>query len=231
MSLRERAEALMIGGLVGDTSPELQRLSFMLYRLLAEGDPVDRPALAEACELTPDETEALLAEIPDSAMVWETESIVAFGGLSLRSSDHAFEIAGRRLHTWCVFDGLFLPGILGHRARITTRCPATDSAIEVEVGPAFLGTSRPANPLMSIVAPGLADCARDLRGVFCHHVRFFVSAEAFADWAGERDDIARLSLTEAFDLAGRRNAHRFAAAGDHGPQPERSAFKTKGKYP
>ena len=37
MSLRERAEALMIGGLIGDTSAEHQRLSLTLYRLLAQG--------------------------------------------------------------------------------------------------------------------------------------------------------------------------------------------------
>ena len=37
-ALKERAAALMIGGMVGDISPDLQRLSLMLYRLLAEGD-------------------------------------------------------------------------------------------------------------------------------------------------------------------------------------------------
>ncbi len=200
--LRARAEALMIGGLIGDDAPDLRRLSLKLYRLLAQGRPVSRQAIAEADEL--------IARIPPARVVWEDGHIVAFGGLSLRPSDHVLALADRHLYTWCVFDGLFLPEIIERPARIESRCPATATAIEIELLPTSLGGARPADPVMSIVAPDLAACAEDLRGVFCRHVRFFVSAAAFRDWAGDSDEITCLSLVEAYDLARQRNALRFA---------------------
>jgi hypothetical protein len=197
----------MIGGLIGDTSAEHQRLSLTLYRLLAQGAPVSRQALAEAG--APD----LLAEIPDSALAWEDGCIVAYGGLDLRPSDHVFDVAGCRFHTWCVFDGLFLPEIIARPATLSTHCPATDTAIEIEVEPGALASYRPAKPVMSIVAPEIAACARDLRGVFCRHVRFFADRDAFLGWAQRRDDVAALEIDQAYDLARRRNTRRFAAVG------------------
>jgi len=202
-ALKERAAALMIGGLVGDISPDLQRLSLMLYRLLAEGTPVSRQALAK--------TGDLIDQIPASTLVWENGSIVAYGGLSLRPSDHVFDVAGRRFYTWCVFDGLFLPEIIAQPATLTTRCPTTNAVIEVEIEPGALRSHQPAAPVMSIVAPEIAACVENLRGAFCQHVRFFVDETAFRDWARRRDGVTSIDIAEAYELARQRNAHRFAA--------------------
>ena len=44
---------------------------------------------------------------------------------------HRFEVAGRTLYTWCAWDSLFLPQILGQEAEVESTCPLTAA----EAGP------------------------------------------------------------------------------------------------
>lgn len=116
-------------------------------------------------------------------------------------------------HTWCVFDALFLPEILGKPATCVTRCPTTETEIEIALGPTYIVSSQPSEPVMSIVAPDRAACCDTLKGAFCDHVNFFVDEYAFRDWAADRSDVASVSLQDAHDLARESNQHR------HGDRP------------
>jgi hypothetical protein len=38
--------------------------------------------------------------------------VLGFAGLAATAMHHRFEVDGRALSTWCVWDSLFLPGVL-----------------------------------------------------------------------------------------------------------------------
>ncbi len=206
----EEAGRLLVDGYLPHNTPDMQRASVAIYRLLARGAPVDREALAAALDLSPAAAGALVARFPGSVRRLDRAGrLVAFIGLDLEPTDHRFEVGGRRLHVWCALDGLFLPELLGATARLITRCPATGAEIRVEIAPDGTASARPAAPAMSLVAPDGAACRRDLRGVFCRHVRLLRDAAAGAAWTAGRPDAAWVTLDAALDLARRRNAARF----------------------
>ncbi len=188
-------------------------LTLALYRRLGEGRAVRRTALAKYLSLPPARLDVSLNDISRSTIEFDaTGSITAFGGLSLTPANHRFKIGNKELHTWCVFDALFLPEILNKSATASTRCPATGKTIEIEMTPGAIVSSRPSEPVMSIIAPDSAACCNNLRGAFCNHVNLFIDDCAFRDWATDRPDVAFVSLEEAHELALQRNRYRY---GDH----------------
>ena len=188
-------------------------LALALYRLLGEGLPVHRTALAKWLSLSPVQLDSLLNDIPRSTIDFDaTGAVTAFGGLSLIPANHVFKAGNRELYTWCVFDALFLPEILGKPATVSTLCPATGETIEIEMTLRTIVSSRPSEPVMSIIAPDSAACCENLRGAFCNHVNLFIDDRAFRDWATDRLDVAFVSLEEAHELALQRNRYRY---GDH----------------
>lgn len=191
-------------------SPELVPLTLALYRRLAKGKPVERTQLADDLSLSLKQVNALLSELPASTIdADERGNIIAFGGLSLGPANHVFRIDGLELHTWCVFDALFLPQLLGKSATSITRCPTTDARIEIALNPDAVSWSKPADPVMSIVAPDKESCCENLRGAFCNHVNFFVDENAFRAWAAGRPEVGHVSLKAAHGLAQQRNLYRY----------------------
>ena len=188
-------------------------LTLSLYRLLGEGVPVYRTALAKWLGLSLAQVDSLLNEVSRSTIDFDaTGAITAFGGLSLIRANHKFKAGNKELYTWCVFDALFLPEILNKSATASTRCPATGETIEIDLTPRAIVSSRPSETVMSIIAPNSASCCENLRGSFCNHVNLFVNERAFRDWAADRSDVAHVSLEEAHELALQRNRYRY---GDH----------------
>jgi len=61
--------------------------------------------------------------------------IIAFWGLSLPDTAHTLEVNGVRLHAWCAWDTLFLPGILHASAEVRSLDPQTEEAVELIVTP------------------------------------------------------------------------------------------------
>jgi alkylmercury lyase len=132
-------------------TPELQRLSVTLYRLLARGVPLARTELALACGLLEDRLEQQFSQLlPTSLETDDRDAIVAFGGLSLRPTRHQFVSAGAKLYTWCVFDALFLPQILDNPATLVTRCPISQKQLIVELAPRKLRVAEPSGCVLPI---------------------------------------------------------------------------------
>src|SRR5437660_1154752 len=104
----------------------MQKLGVALYRRLARGSAVTREQVAAACGVSPQQVARLLDQFPPTALEFDAHgAIVAFGGLSLVPTQHRFVAAAIELHTWCVFDALFLPELLGKPATLVTHCPAS----------------------------------------------------------------------------------------------------------
>src|SRR5579863_109796 len=106
-------------------SPEEQRAAVTLYRELAKGKAVDADQLARALGVSSAESRALLERGAIKALVYPDEKgrVVGFGGLATAPMHHRIEVGGRTLWTWCAWDSLFIPDILGRSARVTSSDP------------------------------------------------------------------------------------------------------------
>lgn len=191
-------------------SPELIPLTLALYRRLAKGQPVEPTLLASDLNLPCAHVNTLLRMLPTSTIdLDERGDILAFGGLSLIPANHVFRVDGMELYTWCVFDALFLPQLLGKPASLLTRCPTTDLQIEIGLDSSSVSWSQPVNPIMSIVAPDKVSCCENLRSAFCNHVNFFIDETVCGAWIDGRQEIGHVSLEEAHGLALLRNFYRY----------------------
>ncbi len=156
----------------------------------------------------------LLSEaLPTTKVLDEQGAIVAFGGLSLVSTQHRFVTREARLFTWCVFDALFLPEILGQVATLITHCPASGAELTVELMPGGVGAGRSSDCVMSVVAPDAEACCTDLRKAFCDHVNLFRDEQAFQAWSHGRQGVECVTIQEAQYFARRRNALLYPDAG------------------
>jgi len=190
--------------------PELTPLTLAIYRQLGNGNPVTLAGLSASLALSLAEAEVLVAEIPAATIERDASgAVTAAGGLSLHPANHVFQVGDLTLHTWCVFDGLFLPQILGKSATLITRCPVTRRKIEISLTPEAVTHANPQNPVMSIVTPDKEARCANPRGVFCNHVNFFADEAAFQDWVADKPEVARVSLSDAHELALARNQFRY----------------------
>jgi alkylmercury lyase len=194
--------------------PEGQRIGLALIRTLAAGAPVSDREVAVA-------TGATEAGVRDALARWpgvfrdEDGRVVGFMGLSVGEfGEHRIEVDGRRLTAWCAWDTLFVPGLLGRPARVSSRCPVTGEAITLTVsadGPA--GVS-PAGTLLSFLAPK-RPFDPDVVRSFCHFVHFFASEQAARQWIAEHPGMFTVSVDDSFTLGQRTNAAAFGDALDN----------------
>ncbi len=142
----------------------------------------------------------------------EDGRIVGFMGLSVvEFGEHRLEVDGQRLTAWCAWDTLFLPGLLGRAARVSSRCPVTGETISLTVtsdGPSGL---HPAATVLSFLVPEQPFDADVVRS-FCHFVHFVASERATQEWIAQHPGTFSLSIDEGFELGRRTNAAIFGAA-------------------
>src|SRR6266436_4875315 len=98
--------------------PEEQRAAVALYRELAKGHPVDAAQLGRALGVSPDEGRTLMQRRSIAGFIYaDVEGrVLGFGGLAAAPMHHRFEVDGRALSTWCAWDALFVPELLGRSA-------------------------------------------------------------------------------------------------------------------
>jgi len=204
-----------------------QRVLLSLYRLVAKGSPVTLEGLGAAIGAGGaggDGVREAVAAVPPSRLQYdEAGRIIAFAGLSQVPANHRFMFAERALFTWCAFDGLFLPALLGGRARISSICPVTHGEIRVTLGRNPLEAIEPEPAVMSFVMPDQERRCTDLRGSFCNHVNFFASRRAGEVWLEHNAKAVMLSLDDAFALGRVSNQANFrhALADESIAQPSR----------
>jgi alkylmercury lyase len=191
-------------------TPELQKLSVTLHKLLGRGAPVTREQLGIRCGLPTERIDELLLEFPPTNFgLDERGQIIAFGGLSLVPTYHRFHMEDVELYTWCVFDALFLPEILGKRATLVTHCPASGTELIVELAPGEVSSASPPGCVMSIVTPDSKACCDNLRKAFCDHVNLFKDEQTFVASPRGRQGVGYVTLQEAQLFARHRNALRY----------------------
>ena len=191
--------------------------SVALYRELAKGRPVSPEQLADSLGVATGEADALLSRPPIRALTYldDDGNVLGFGGLAAAKMAHELRLDGRTLWTWCAWDSLFIPEILGEEAGVESRDPRTGATIRLTVGPDGVRAKEPEAPVVSFVAADAEQfntSAENVMGSFCHFVFFFESRASGEAWAAENEGTFILSLDEATDLAHRLNARNWGEA-------------------
>ena len=187
---------------------DAQRVSLAIYRTLARGRPVDLDALAEAPGLPPVEAICSLVEGWPAVYRDGSGAVIGYWGMALGGTGHRIEVAGVELATWCAWDTLFLPSILGTEVLVDSPCPVSGQRIRLRLSPAGIHDARPAEPVLSFLDP--SDKIGDgVISSFCHHIHFFVDRATADSWAVDRPDALILSLEQGWRLAEALNLARY----------------------
>ena len=190
-----------------------QRAAVTLYRELAKGEPVSTEAFARALGVPRAAAEEELGRDPLRAFVYADKgAIVGFGGLATVPMHHEFRVQGRRLWTWCAWDSLFIPTVLGETADVSSPDPETGEFVRLTVSPTGIDQVEPGEAVVSFLLPAADDfdqSAENVMGKFCHYVFFFASRASGERWAARHDGTFLYAPDEAFDLGGRLVAKLF----------------------
>ncbi len=199
---------------VADAFPNLstieQRIAVGLYRFLAEGEPVSPDRVAQHLDLSTN----LLREVFDSwpAVYFDDEkNVVGFWGLALQKMPHRFKVNGRQLYTWCAWDSLFIPELLGKTAEVESTCPISGDTISLTVSPKRVKNSSPDGAVISFLSP-TTSFDMNVIASFCHYILFFNSEESGNKWLANHKDTVLLTLDEAREIGRVTNEATFGAA-------------------
>jgi alkylmercury lyase len=195
-------------------SPEEQRAAVALYRELAKGKAVDADQLGRALGVSSAESRALLDRDSIKCFVYPDDQgrVLGFGGLAAAPMHHRFEVEGRALSTWCAWDSLFIPEILGRSAHVTSVDPENGETVRLIVTPERVEAVEPSATVVSFVQPEaevFRSSASNIMAKFCHFVFFFASRQSGERWIAKHPDTFLYSLDDAFSLAKRLNARNF----------------------
>ncbi len=194
-----------------------QRVALVLYRELAKGAPVSVEKLADAVEVSTDGAKEILNADPFKSLVYLDEQgrVSGFGGLAAAPMHHKLEVDGRELWTWCAWDSLFIPELLGKTALVESQDPANGEIVRLTVSERGVESVEPEGTVVSFLLPDANDfkeSASKVMANFCHFVFFFASRKSGEAWAADHEGTFLYSLKEASELARRLNAKLFGHA-------------------
>lgn len=203
-----------IAAAVGEFTPEEQRVAVTLYKELAKGMPVNAEQLARALGVATAQARELLGRRSIKAMTYPDEQgrVVGFGGLAVAPMHHKFRVNGRTLWTWCAWDSLFIPEVLGATAYVESPDPETGEMVRLVVGPKDVTGVDPDTAVVSFLmadATAFDESAANVMATFCHFVFFFASRESGERWTAKHPGTFLYSLDDAVELARRLNAKMF----------------------
>src|SRR6266581_1325382 len=188
-----------------------QRLSLDLYRLLAEGQPVPRTALAERLETSLEAVSRVLDSWPGVFSDAE-QRIVGYWGLSIPgaySSPHTLRMNGRTLSAWCAWDTLFLPQLVDQTAEIESASPSQTGIVRLTITPQQVERVEPVGAQMSVLVPDTQEVQKNVVTSFCHFVHFFPSRQVAERWTAQHSGTFLLSIHEAHVLARLKNEAQY----------------------
>jgi alkylmercury lyase len=200
---------------LAEALPCTDRVSIAVLGLLATGRPVGRRDIAAALSGAASGVALAEAEAVVSAAVrrmphleLDADGRIVGCGLTLVPTDHRIVFTGPPLYTWCAFDAVLFPVMLGRRAEIRSLCHATGVPVRCSIGPDGAENVAPAAAAISLVVPEPAAACCDVRGSFCDHVHFFASPAVASTWRAAHANGQVVSVSEAHTIAGRIRALR-----------------------
>jgi alkylmercury lyase len=189
-------------------SPAEQRISLTIYRCLAQGRPASIADIASGAEVAGPQVETAIRGWHGRIYLDDSGAVIGYSGLTLSKTRHRLRLNGRdhQLYTWCAWDTLFIPTLLGSGAEVESECPVSGQPISLRV--TRRGAEAVSHPaaVVSFVTPQQGKIEQDVIRNFCHFVHFFASAEEGERWTAGHPGTFLLSLAQAWELGRRKNA-------------------------
>jgi alkylmercury lyase len=178
-------------------------LSMATTDRLANGRPATAAGLAAATGRSLEQVRAYIvnagragAEVADGTIVGNA--------LTLYPTEHRFRVRGHDLFTWCGFDALFLPIMLGERAEVASTCPVTGEPIRLRVEPdGTVCAAIPDTVVVGIVGEEVTSCCRVAGpgSPICTQMPLFASRAAGERWQADHPGVGIVDLDDAREIA------------------------------
>jgi alkylmercury lyase len=206
---KDVAELSRPGGAL-DLGHDRARVITRMLRLLAQaGKPVTRDQALEAvAELGVDcaTADALL----DGWTERNDTGEIAGLGITYNPTPHGLTIDGVPMWAWCGVDTLIFVHILDKPTAIESTAPGSGEVVRLHATPSGITEVDPTGAVATQRVPGRDQVDLSTKNAiwstFCHHNFFFPNRDQAQRRAAGRDDIAILSMPEAFaaarDMAG-----------------------------
>jgi alkylmercury lyase len=163
---------------------------------LADGAPATVAYLAEATSHPVEEVRRRVDQAATAGYEVDADGAIVGAALTLNTTAHRFRVRGHDLHTWCGFDALFLPLLLGE--------PVTGQEIHLTVHANGEVTDvAPSTAQVAIVGSAVADCC-DVTGpgsAVCTQMPLLSSPEAGETWLRGRHGVAVVDIPTGMDVA------------------------------
>ena len=189
-------------------STEQQQISAKIYNLLSEGNPVSIEEIANSLGM---DTEHVKSVTDEWAGIYYNDdgNIIGYWGLAVEKMGHRFKLGEKTLYTWCAWDTLFIPQIIGKTAKVESMDPLTKEVISLTVThDGGFSAVEPTDAVISFMIPNTEEVRSDVIKSFCHYVHFFESRNSAEEWISQsdkKDEILILSIEDAYMMALRRN--------------------------
>lgn len=206
VSLAQIASQIRQAGIDQAFTPDVARLTTHLWRLLAQGRPVPPGEIEEAAATLGIPAETARSVIQKMCERDGKGNVVGIAGLSQKRYAHRFKVNGKTFSTWCAWDSIFLPIMLGQTAEVQSACPVTQRPVRLTLGPVGIKSYEPEGLVVSIVTPaptqqGL-ESVEEIWMTFCNHIHFFTSRAAAQQYFTARNHAVELLTPEqTFDLS------------------------------
>lgn len=165
----------------------------ILHMLVEIGQPIALSHLAVLLQMQVEDLVIHLTHFSDAE--FDKQGNIIGWGMTLLPTPHQFLLPERPLFTWCAFDTLLFPSLLGVEALVRSECSASGQPITFASNPKSLTDLRPATSMISLIVPAArCDC---VRGTFCRQSLFFQSEEAASPWLALHPEAILLSIEEA----------------------------------
>lgn len=180
------------------------RLEILIYRALAQGQPVSAARLASLANVPVEITNIVFEQGKDRGGEWDDEGRLLGNVLTLIPTQHRFRVNGNQLYTWCSLDAMHLPALLGQTAEVESTDPVTGEAIHLTIPPDSMPTYEPSETVLSIVLTG-----GDRSGPhspLCRQMHFFAKRDNAETWLIDHPDATIMTVEEVYRLV-RKHIH------------------------
>lgn len=196
----ESLRAFVEGGAGRLPTAATQRLAGALQRELHAHGPIP-PARVD--ELAAGEPDADRERLEGFLETGAGGIVTAVMGLSATPTAHELRIDGRVLFTWCAFDALVFAAAHGWTAVLRSRCPASDTPVEVDVTPDAVRRVAPPEAVLTLALPQPRPLgtAAEIRATYCAVMNLYRSAELAHEGVGPDPRVRVVGLVEAHHIA------------------------------
>jgi alkylmercury lyase len=199
-----RIDLRQLAGDVMDHNAPLTRDASELVRLaqlaLLEGEPVSMDRIGRLNHLSHSAVTATLLGLPGMARFDGWGRLVGVFGLSVQPTPHRLSAGTSSAYTWCAWDSLFIPRVIGTDIAVASHCPVTGTPVELRVSPEGVSAMSPGEVMVSFLAGRQATGECGLAGACCSHIHFLSDTAAARRWLACQPAGLVLTIEEAWQL-------------------------------